>query len=1281
LAINPTGAVPVPLTVYGSWVTEVSPDAVPENISPDCQDVAFAPGSVGSRPALQRVYSPCPAGGPDDLVPTVTYSKSFKTPTGDIKNLTLDSNGILWVEDLSNPGVLTQLFTTIPGSYARSITTFGREYIAISDGLHGADIPLQYDGTNLDRFTQGGPGTPPAVQSLALSPSQMASSGNTLTRNNNTVTGVTATPNGLQVGYQVQISNVPDSNASDVVQTGAASVINNNTSFWGLDAGLYRSVFGPGTSPLSAFTLTNFGFTIPGAATILGVVINFDAFLQGAASPATIAQVALEFEGAVEGTPKSPATSLTTTPTAYPFGSAADLWGASLTPTIVNDPSFGFAISITLGTERVFLDLPFTVQVFYTLSGSGTVAEIASIVINNESFPGLALVTTENPHGLAPDEYVSIVGVEPGTVANVADAQWVAGITTLTTSDIHNLNPGAVIQVEGVATSTGDTTFSFNGTFTVETVPGPNQLTYVQVPITATDPDVVNATASTGSITVAWPIPSDTPTPTYFEVVSAPTPTTFYIQVNYSDATWTTGTVGFIWEGTFYVTAILSPTEFQYQQYGPNGATTAIGTVTPFGQAAPGLHLCQVLFLRRQGGITAPSPPVTFIANGGQYISVSNIPTGPPDCIGRILAFTGAQPEVPGELPPFFYIPSTPQTEGQIVGTATQINDNTTTSIVLDFADNTLFAAIGISVTGNTLANQIVLDGALGFGAFESRLTTWGQRNDVQNFLNLSFAGGVQASGTPTGWQTTSLTAGGALTTVTRGIHTSAAWSIAVGTGGTVFGQLTQGAFEDAYGDPIIIGNQTYSARLFVQSSGAARVEVVLSSASSGFFSNAFLNVVAGFAFYSAAFTVALPESIPTDLMLSVQAVNTGGSVVNLTLSDLEIQFAQTPFTDTLAYGSYVDNPEGIDGTSGQYGADDPSKLMDQAVLRDTLYLLTQAPSGRLHETNGSATSEPSGWQINEVASNCGTLSAFGLTHSQADDTAASGGDDWMAWPSEGGGYIFGGGMPEKITQEIQPNWFDPTKSNTAIQINMQAALTAWGVNDPVQRLMMFGLPIGTATAPNKIYVLNYRNLNSAQAIAGNPPFHPSFAGKLIATDNSRKWAPWNIQANGAARVYRQDGTLTLVLFGGNGQTPGAAAGFGNIYTLSPGLFTDQDYGQIFPYYTTYFFVDPEKAAALQLPVGRLMLSYMTMFISGLGTVTPTPLCDALTNPWTVNATRTLGAAPMFDLEVGGGYAQAQRMAFKIASVPVTGTDNSFQLSRFVAWFKAAKMPIRGAAQ
>jgi len=33
----------------------------------------------------------------------------------------------------------------------KSITAFGRQYVAISDGLHGQEVPLQFDGTNWDR--------------------------------------------------------------------------------------------------------------------------------------------------------------------------------------------------------------------------------------------------------------------------------------------------------------------------------------------------------------------------------------------------------------------------------------------------------------------------------------------------------------------------------------------------------------------------------------------------------------------------------------------------------------------------------------------------------------------------------------------------------------------------------------------------------------------------------------------------------------------------------------------------------------------------------------------------------------------------------------------------------------------------------------------------------------------------------------------------------------------------------------------------------------------------
>ena len=157
---SPAIAAPIPLSVFGSWVAEMSPDALPDGVSPDNQDLTFVPGSASSRPALQRDFAaPFPAGGPGNLVPGVVWGKTFRTPVGTRYNLYFDTNGIMWYENRSTtPGARAQLFTATPGSFCRSLTANGREYIAISDGLHGTFPPLQWDGTNIDRVTQDGPG-------------------------------------------------------------------------------------------------------------------------------------------------------------------------------------------------------------------------------------------------------------------------------------------------------------------------------------------------------------------------------------------------------------------------------------------------------------------------------------------------------------------------------------------------------------------------------------------------------------------------------------------------------------------------------------------------------------------------------------------------------------------------------------------------------------------------------------------------------------------------------------------------------------------------------------------------------------------------------------------------------------------------------------------------------------------------------------------------------------------------------------------------------------------
>ena len=1172
--------VQIAISVFGGLVTEMTAPDLPEGVSPDCQDVVFVPGSVASRPALNKVFAtPFPG------TPGVTYAKSYVTPAGGIFNLYLDSNGALWQEDVvATPGTYTEI-GTLTGPWAKSITAFGREYIAASDGLRGADIPLQWDGINLDRVTQDGPGAPPNVASLALPAVSMTPTGST----------------NLALTESDPAGHVPTGGFTSINTWTAASVA--------------------GINPGDAITIS--GYTGASAAmngqwTVLAV------YTGGSGAFANLIQLSAAL----------PAGTVFSTAAA----NGAILTGAMVRQGNVVTLNCATAHSLQVGYQALISNV--------TASTVGT--SITSIVIANESNPGIALVTTSTPHGLLPGLYVSISGVNAtvagGSIANIFRA---GQIVTVTTASAHSLSPGAVVTIQGV------TPASFNSTVQVLNVNSTTVFTYAQVD--------VDATGSGGTVNLNWPIPM-TATPTYFEVLAAPTPTSFQVSVNYSDGTWNSGIVQYAWDGTFFVTAVPSPTTFQYQQYGPNATTGAAGgTVTPFGQAAPGLHQCEVLFLTRQGAITRPSPPVQFMASGGQYVSVTNIPIGPPNVIARILAFTGAS----GAR--FFYIPYPPQVNGQIVGTATQINDNTTTALVVDFSDPTLFSSTAVDIPGNDLAAQIVLDSVLGFGYYAGRLVAWGMRNRVQNFLNLSFDGGQfynaaggSASNFPCGWLVGSgASGGGALVTTGRW-----GWAWQPSAAGSIY----QSAYQDDYGAPILDPNTPYRLRAWIKGAGGS-LTVTISSATSGFSSTATVNGTASGGFAEANFTQKMPEPIPSDMRLTLTWTGTP------TIDELSILYQQTPYLDSVFYASYVDNPEGFDGVTGKFGSSqDEHKIMEIAELRQSLYFLTRDPGGRLHETNDNGVTEPAGWVVDEISANCGVLSTFALTKAQADHSSAAGGEEWFAWSSATGARIFGGDQPRKISQEIEPDWES---------INPAYQGTAWTLNDPVARVIYFGLPLaGSQGTPNRILAVNYRGLDSAYEIGTTGAIRTGFTGRLIATDHARKWTRWSLAINGSARMYRQPGLLQPVFFCGNGALPGAMAAPGNVYTLNPAKYTDDDYGRISPYYTTYFAPTHDQEQALQLGGQRKLLVYLEGFVTGIGQITITPLCDTLANPWKITGTRALTTAPTYDFEWVGGNVQAQRIALKFASAPAGGgTDNSFNLEKVITTLRrAVHLPVRGAA-
>jgi len=1203
------GDVEVSLSVWGSLITETPPASLPEGVSPDNADVDYVPGAVFSRAALQKVFPvPFPAGGPNGYVPTIVYGKTFITPLGDVENLYFDSNGILYWEDVTNaPGSLTRLGAFAPGSFCKSITAFGREYIAISDGLHGSDVPLQWDGVNLDRVTQDGPGAPPTVSSIAL--------------------------------------------PSVSLQTTGAIVLHLSECDPASPSGGYFTT-------INLFTLSSItGIKVGDSVTVAGYT--------GASAPMNGAWPVLQ---AVQGSGG---------------GSSLLILGAYLPSSTVYStaPATGTVLTGTLvrkgNTVTANCVSPHGLKVGYQAQISNIVAavigtSISYIVIDNENNPGIATVTTATPHGLVPEIFVNILGVQPIAVGTAITAiSFAGGIVTVTTSTTHGLTPGAVVGISG--------TTNYNaGAVAVAGTPSPTTFTYAWNPVTAP------AAESTGSVSLTWPVP-DTQDPSYFQIQSCPTATSFQVAVTYSDGTWLSGIVAYPWDGTFYVAAVPTPTTFQYQHYGPDASSSTVGTATPFGQAAPGIHQCQVLFLTRNGYVTAPSPPVQWTAPGGQYVSISNIPIGPGNVVARILAFTGADGDS------FFYIPATPEENGQVVGTPTQINDNSTTSVTLDFSDPTLFQSLGIDIPGNDLAAQIVIDGALGFGLYASRLFTWGQRNRIQNLLNMGFdggyflvpsGGGSSAPGPPAGW-----TYNGTGNAIVYDAHFGIVWDINVISGGTPQGSLSQSMFEDAYGDPIATPNTPYSLRVWLQpqSNGFSGLTffAVISSFSTGFTSQASIPASAmnqSGSYCEAQFSLPIPDAaIPADLILTIYATNGGGANVNLWVDDLSIIYAQTPYTDTVMNASYPNNPEAFDGVAGVIGStQDQRKIMDFSDIRQTAYFLTQDPSGRLHEFSDNAAAQPVDWEVREVAANCGLLSAFALTKSQADDSSSAGGEEWFAWASYYGARIFGGDQPWKISQEIEPTWEAQLDS-----ANPAGLITSWALNDPVKKMLFFGMP--AKDAPSIIFAVSYRQLDTAYAIGNTGPVRIGFSGRLIATDHSRKWTRWRITANGAALMVRSPGSIQPVFFGGNGQQVGNSAGFGNVYVLNQARYTDDDYGQIRAYYTTAFLPSKDQEEATQMGGYRKLLVYVISYATGLGNMVFQPLVNQLGNAWPITAMRQLSWAPNYDMEFAGCSAQGNRIALRIESVPnppvTSATDNSFNIQRLTAFVrKCARLPVRGAA-
>ena len=674
------------------------------------------------------------------------------------------------------------------------------------------------------------------------------------------------------------------------------------------------------------------------------------------------------------------------------------------------------------------------------------------------------------------------------------------------------------------------------------------------------------------------------------------------------------------------------------------------------GSISAGTHQCVVMFLTDSGYLTRPSIPVSWNAAGGKQVTLTNIPLGPSNVIARVFAFTGAGGDNFSTILENVTFPTSVS--------ALVLNDNTSSSVTLDFSDDALFAATPIDVDGNNLFALVPLAPCLGFFTYANRLFAWGELNRVQNLLNLTFMGGGANSTNPAGWAVA--TSGGQTVTGASVLSSGAGFSFDVywqitGDGTTnPKGQLTQSCYRDNFGIEILLPSTNYTVFLTAirlsNTSGNGTLVVDVANGGSVLATANFplsdLPVDTGNGsgypqMLSQPFNLTMPGTIPSGSVLRVYAtgVDNGGKVA---VTQIHIVPTANPYR-LVARGSYVNNPESFDGVTGDIGpASDPTPMRDMFVLRDTLYMLT---AERLHETNDDPSFEPSGWSIREVARECGS---FGVH-------ASTGGEDWRAWAGPTGYRIFEGQFPWKISQEIQTKWD---------AINLAAQQTIWTCNDPVNRRAYVGVPTGAATSPNQIYVLDYRQLDTAYEIGKGDTIHISFTGKMIASDLARKWTVWNLASNHGAILSRAYNQSQFVIGGP----------YANIHYLDPAFYTDDDYGQIASEYYSYFFINHE--AEMQMGVGshRKLYTYLTLFVSGVGQLTVTPYAASLTNPYASLPPLTLTLTPGHDIEWPINVL-SERASFKFKVTPLQGqTDAYFNLQKMVVKLREDPwMPVRGA--
>jgi len=612
-----------------------------------------------------------------------------------------------------------------------------------------------------------------------------------------------------------------------------------------------------------------------------------------------------------------------------------------------------------------------------------------------------------------------------------------------------------------------------------------------------------------------------------------------------------------------------------------------------------GRHDFVVLYETDTGYVTAPSPPVgdTFIA--GDRADLAALPLGPGLVSKRIVFAT------PANSVSFFTLP-------RFV-----VPDNSTTVLSLDFTDSELMA-------GTSLEDYIDsprIPPVVGVEKYGRRLVYWGGKDRIISFFDsdattpttpvtvgltcLDFD--EQITTLPAVWVPTG--AGGAV--VTQAGAALQVYQI-TGDGATATrGQIDQVALNVAYsGTQYIQAARIYSMRIRIRRNStlaAGRVTVTIRGSATNVagsgstittldITKAMLVLDEWYVFTSSFSPVVATGYAYVNATILADGTPTNGGVFQIDY--IEIFDATQPASDSLLWVTPPDSPETLNLSTGtvSIAESDGQRVTNMFELRGNLYVCKE---NSLYVTTDNG-EEPAFWAVDQVSAKIGCVGPHGVAL----------GDGWALIVDRSGLYYFTGGVPEKISQEIQPTW-DAR--------NWGWSAKTWIAIDAAAKKAYIGIPGPTSVDVVRIFVLD---------------FVEGFGDPVSAGGSGRKWTEWyfGIPFDGSihAGIMAERAALNATFF---------TTFLGNILVQSATAPTDTFGGNFNAYYET---------APIGTEIGRSLFDRVVFRVRGAGDLLSyyRPPGGTLTTL----PTKTLAASPDDDIELRMRSIQTQN-GFRVGTV------------------------------